>query len=61
MGIIGAISDKIKFEEKELEAINERKKEARSIDSAKNMLLEYEKQKLYIKGLRDALVIIEKG
>jgi len=61
MGIIRAISDKIKFEEKELEAINERKKEARSIDSAKNMLLEYEKQKLYIKGLRDALVIIEKG
>ena len=60
MGAGIEILEKIRFEEKELTAIEERKQSARSVDASKNILLEYEKQQSYIKGLKDALKIIEK-
>jgi hypothetical protein len=60
MGTTREISDKIKFEEKELAAIEERRQNTRSVDAAKNTLFELEKQKSYIRGLKDALKIIER-
>ena len=53
------ISDKIGFEEKELAAIDERRKDSRSVDASRNMLFELEKQKSYVRGLKEALKIIE--
>lgn len=60
MSAIKNISDKIKFEDKELEAIDERRKNTRSLNASNQMLLEFENQKSYIRGLQDALKIIEK-
>jgi hypothetical protein len=60
MGAGREITDKIRFEERELADIEERRKNARSVDASKNMLLELEKQKSYIKGLKEALTIIER-
>ena len=59
MSVGKIISDKIKFEKGELAAIDERRKVSRSVDASKNMLFEFEKQKSYVRGLEEALKIIE--
>ena len=57
---VGKVLMIIEQAEKELEAINEKKLNARSIDASRVILLEHEKQQSYIKGLKEALEIIKK-
>jgi hypothetical protein len=55
------IVNKLKEEERHLERLDTEKKNAKVISEEKSLLLQYENKKAYIRGMRDALLIMQKN